>query len=96
MPFPLQKYHPFTVIGVGWLPEGQPGVYGIFNAIHCIYIGQAQDLKAALMEHVTRRSEDSERIWLYNPTFFQAERISLNSLKNEETRYIQEYRPISG
>lgn len=52
MPFPQQQSRPFTRAGIEALPQGQNGVYGIFNAQNWIYIGKG-DIRDRLLRHLT-------------------------------------------
>lgn len=67
MDFPSQTPMPFDVPTIERAAPIGPGCYGIFRTGDCIYVGQAQNIKEALLEHATNKSEWSICIWHYSP-----------------------------
>jgi hypothetical protein len=69
MLFSMQAKYPFSEAGIEPLGSSWFGVYGIFNDRNCIYIGGSKDIKASLLEHIRRTSEQAPQIWHLNPTY---------------------------
>ena len=51
MPFPHQGSRPFNRRGIEVVKRGQNGLYGIFNATGCIYVGRG-NIRAQLLAHL--------------------------------------------
>jgi predicted GIY-YIG superfamily endonuclease len=93
MPFPEQPDQEFTEERILRLPEGESGVYGIFNAARWIYIEQTQDLRARLLEHVRMQSAEYVRILGERPTGWCAEFAAAPQIDYREAALIREFQP---
>ena len=95
MPFPEQETRPFTEEGIESLDCPGCGIYGIFNADGCIYIGQAGDIKKKLLEHLRGQSMQSARILQNRPTYYLGMPAVMTRLDTQESQLIREYNPIA-
>lgn len=95
MPFPQQEQHPFTESGIDCLTSPQAGVYGIFNSAGCIYIGQADDVKTKLFQHLRGQSHQAARILQNKPTFFLQLASRIGELDTRQAQLIREYNPFA-
>jgi excinuclease UvrABC nuclease subunit len=73
MPFNATAKNAFSAAGIVASAPRASGVYGIFNASEWIYVGEAGDMEARLLDHVNGNSDQSARIWRRNPTGFLCE-----------------------
>lgn len=87
MPFIQQEKRPFTREGIEWLKPNQIGVYGIFNASGCIYVGKG-DIRDRLLSHF---NGDNPCILRFRPTYYLAE--VLPNPDAREKQLIIEYNP---
>jgi excinuclease UvrABC nuclease subunit len=90
MPFAPPMPRSFTVVSVRMNAPVAPGVYGISNAREWIYIGQAENIQAALMEHL---GDAGTSIMNRRPTGFIFEVCDLASRPARMNRLVQEYKP---
>jgi len=84
MPFPKQDPRRFTEAGVSSIAAGQTGVYGIYNRSEWIYIGQAEDLRERLLEHVRGNSDQSRCIRKHNPTSWVGQIVDKSQLDSKK------------
>jgi excinuclease UvrABC nuclease subunit len=94
MPFPLQVNWAFTETGIASLPAGQSGIYGISRPDRWIYVGQAHDIRARLLEHLRKQSTESACIHSHGPASWQAEIAAASQLNAREATLIHELRPV--
>jgi hypothetical protein len=73
MAFEQRIPHPFTANGVQCYAPMGPGIYGMSNAREWVFIGQSEDIRSALLEHL--RGMDSV-ILQWEPTGFVFETCS--------------------
>ena len=66
------------------------GVYGLFNAFW-IYIGEAENLRARILEHL---KGDDPSIVRFQPSGFAFERISPNDRLRRHEQLIRELQPL--
>lgn len=71
MPFLEQEPRPFTREGIERISSGQKGVYALFNAEACVYVGEAADIRQRLLEHLNKR--DNPCILRERPIHFIAD-----------------------
>lgn len=70
VPFPPENCFALTAASVrSYAPSGS-GVYGIFNAIQWIYVGECLDIQRRLLSHI---SDTEAGIKRYGPTGFSFE-----------------------
>jgi len=94
MPFPLQRTRIFSQESILDISPGLPGIYGIYNHLRWIYIGQALDLQRRLLEHYNRTSNQASDIWANRPAYFVAMLVDPANLDAAETALVLEYMPI--
>lgn len=93
MPFNATAQNAFTETGIlASAPRGS-GVYGIFNANEWIYVGEAGDMEARLLDHVRGNSDQSARISRRNPTGFLCEPCAALTRVLREQALIRELNP---
>ena len=90
MPFAEIAPRPFTSAGVHTYAPTVSGVYGISNAREWIYIGSADDIRAALLNHLGLDSGLMSK----QPTGFVFEVCSLGQRPNRQNRLVLEYEPF--
>jgi len=73
-------------------PRGS-GIYGIFNASEWIYVGEAGDMEARLLDHSRGNSDQSARIRKRNPTGFTCENSPAQTRVLRELALIRELNP---
>lgn len=95
MPFPKQPKHDFTLDTIASIRPHQPGVYGIFNTTHCIYVGQAEDIRESLIRLANREANESTWIFEHHPQYWQAAIIHKSQLSFWEKILTRELKPIS-
>jgi hypothetical protein len=93
MPFPQQSPIPFTESGIQSMNSGQAGCYGIFNSRGCIYVGQSDDIRLRLLQHLRGQSDQAGCIWEYGPTYCLGV-VGWMDRFAEERRLIAELRPV--
>lgn len=91
MPFNELIPHQFTSGSVRCYAPMAPGVYGISNAREWIYIGQADGIQAALLDHLEGLNMALLRCV---PTGFVFEICSGSQRQVRQDRLVQEYGPI--
>src|SRR5215207_10062123 len=94
LPFPKQEKHEFTLETISTIRSGQPGIYGIFNHICCIYIGKAEDIRECLLQHACGESEQSVSIFKKKPQYWLASIVAKSQLDFWERILLQEFRPV--
>jgi len=90
MPFAPPMPRSFTAVSVRMNAPAAPGVYGISNAREWIYIGQTENIQAALMEHL---GDAGTSIMNRRPTGFIFEVCDLASRQARLERLVREYKP---
>ena len=70
MPFPRENSFAFTPVSVRAHAPAAAGIYGIFNGSQWIYVGVGEDIKDALLAHL---SDAEVCIRRFNPTGFSFE-----------------------
>lgn len=92
MPFPthiLNAYKAYTRADIEWLTPNQYGVYGIYRANVCVYIGRG-DIRSRLLDHL---NGDNPRISRENPNYYVA--MVTADAERLEAQLIAEYDPIA-
>lgn len=90
MPFEQTMPRPFTRIGIEQHAPAESGVYGISNASEWIYIGEADDIRSRLLEHL---SEPSPFLMQRRPTGFVFEVCPPERRRARQDRLVIEYEP---
>lgn len=91
MPFAQVIPRSFNVNGVRMFAPPQPGVYGISNAREWIFIGEAENIQEALLEHIGRRGAE---LMQRTPTGFVFE-VCMGELRaGRRDRLVGEYGPV--
>lgn len=91
MPFDQRIPHPLTTQGVQCYAPTAAGVYGMTNAREWVYIGQADDIRGALLEHL--RVLDTA-VLKWEPTGFVFEVCGGQQRQARQSALILEYVPI--
>lgn len=91
MPFPHQGSRPFNRRGIEILKRGQNGLYGIFNADGCIYVGRG-NIREQLLVHLAGIG-NSACILRNRPTHYVVELISSGAARRQR-QLIAEFDPI--
>ncbi len=91
MPFDQHVPRPFTQSAIRAFAPGASGVYGLSNAREWIYIGEADNIQAALLLQL---SDVETRLMKRGPTGFVFE-LCQNVLRPaRQDRLVLEYEPI--
>lgn len=91
MPFERTLPRSFTVSSIRNFAPVASGVYGLSNAREWIYIGESDNIQAALFEHLS--NPDSELMRL-GPKGFVLETCDRAKRLARQERLIAEYRPV--
>jgi hypothetical protein len=90
MPFDRIVPHPLTGASVQTYAPAVSGVYGISNAEEWIYIGETDNIRGALLEHLQDRSAN---VMMKEPTGFVCEVCDGLRRPARHDRLIAEYGP---
>ena len=90
MPFPHQGSRPFNRRGIEAVKRGQNGLYGLFNATGCIYVGRG-NLRERLLAHLAGNG-DNACILRNHPTHYVVEFTGNNAAR--QTQLIAEFDPV--
>ena len=91
MPFDQRIPRPFLAVSVETYAPNMPGVYGISNAAEWVYIGETDDIQAALMAHL--RQSDTPQM-KRQPTGFVFEVCDPAERSSRQDRLVSEYEPF--
>ena len=91
MPFEQHIPRPFNARGVQMFSPAASGIYGISNARQWLYIGESEDIQAALLSHLQDASGSMMRMV---PTGFVYEVCNGGRRPSRQDRLVQEYGPI--
>jgi hypothetical protein len=91
MPFYQRIPRPFLKAAVQTYAPKTSGVYGITNAAEWVYIGETDDIQAALLAHL-QQSDTPEMKRL--PTGFVFESCDLSVRSSRQDRLVTEYQPF--
>lgn len=94
MPFNNERFYSFTQDGIALTASRCPGIYGIFSNALCVYVGQTDDIQAALYEHLRGQSDCSRCILFYNPTAFTYDSFDGLYRISRQRSLTEELRPI--
>jgi excinuclease UvrABC nuclease subunit len=83
--------HAFSNVSIRTHAPSAPGVYGVSNARQWIYIGETDDIRERLLEHLT---ETSTRIRRYIPTGFTFEVCHSHNKAERHRRLVAQYSPV--
>jgi hypothetical protein len=89
MPFPLKTFV-FDEYTIRKLAPTGPGVYGIANSENWIYIGDSDNLEAALLRHLNASDTDLVQ---RNPTLFAWEKTLATDRAERKIALTQELKP---
>lgn len=87
MPFPSENSFAFTAVSVRAHAPATSGIYGIFNGSQWIYVGMGEDIRDALLTHL---SDTEVCIRRFNPTGFSFELDSAETSKTRREDLIRE------
>lgn len=90
MPFDRFLPRPFTASAIRSYAPAESGVYGLSNAREWVYIGECDNIQAALLNYL--QSPDSEPMRKH-PTGFVCEVCGLAARPARQDRLILEYEP---
>lgn len=90
MPFDCGS-HAFTAEAVERNAPARSGIYGIFNAHHWLFIGEADDIKAMLLAHLT---ESHAFLMAQHPKGFTYELCSRADRYQRQDNLILELEPL--
>jgi len=91
MPFDQPFPRSFNNSGVRQYAPSLSGVYGISNAGEWIYVGESDNIQAALLGHLTTRDTN---VMGRLPTGFVYEICDQASRHGRQDRLVREYEPI--
>jgi hypothetical protein len=91
MPFDHPIPHPFTAGGVRAYAPETSGVYGISNKMEWIYIGAAESIQDALLDHL---ESVGTPLMKREPTGFVFEVCDGSHRPRRHSRLVLEYEPI--
>jgi len=90
MPFEQPIPRPFILADIKTYAPVAPGLYGISNARECLYIGETDNIQAALLAHV---GESDTPLTNKNPTEFVFEICELGLRSARQDRLVLECEP---
>lgn len=90
MPFDQLTPRPFSNMGVQMYAPTTSGIYGLSNAHEWIYIGAADNIRGALLNHLT---ETNAAVMTHKPTGFVYEVCDHTRQTGRHDRLILEYGP---
>lgn len=90
MPFENCASQSFTAASIQKNAPECPGIYGLSNAREWIFIGEASDLRATLMQ---RLREVDTSVAIRNPTGFTFEMLSPGDCTSRQNQLVRELRP---
>ncbi len=91
MPFAPPFPRAFTASSIREFAPAQSGVYGISNAREWIYVGESDDIQAALLAHVGDNLTDIAR---RQPKGFVFETCDRAGRQERQERLVAEYSPV--
>lgn len=91
MPFDKFRPYTFSLVSVRNNAPDAPGVYGLSNAREWIFMGEADNIKAALLHHLR---ETHTALWGRQPTGFAFEVCAPHYRAGRKMQLIQEYQPF--
>lgn len=91
MPFEECAGLAFTNVSVQKNAPGQSGVYGLSNAREWIFVGEANDIRAALLAHL---KEAGTLLKTRNPTGFTFEISSPSDRISRQNELVREFEPF--
>jgi len=91
MPFEQVIPHSLTVNSVHRLAPAVSGVYGVSNAREWIYIGETDNIRSSLLEHM---GQAHTHVMRCRPTGFVFEACVKDRRIVRQDRLIQEYEPV--
>lgn len=91
MPFEQRIPRPFLTLAVQTYAPNTSGVYGISNASEWVYIGETDDIQAALLAHL--RQADTPQMKRL-PTGFVFEVCDPTVRSSRQDRLVHEYEPF--
>jgi len=91
MPFNQFTPRNFTPDAVETYAPGMSGVYGISNASEWIYIGETDNIRGSLLDHLR---EINTRLTKRQPTGFVFELCEEEQRSSRQHRLIGEYHPV--
>jgi len=90
MPFDQITPRPFTPAGVQTYAPAMSGLYGISNARQWLYIGSADDIRAALLAHFNQ----DRGLMAKEPTGFVFEIRHAGECPTRQNHLVLEYEPV--
>jgi len=91
MPFDRCFPRSFTEVSVRAHAPSSSGLYGVTNAREWIFIGQSDNIQAALLNHLRDIGSD---VMTQKPTGFVCETCDPNGCRQRVNRLVQEYEPV--
>jgi hypothetical protein len=91
VPFEFAIAHAFSSVSIRAHAPAASGVYGISNARRWIYIGETDNIRERLLEHL---GESTTGIKAQVPTGFTYEACDWNLRTERHDRLVAEFKPI--
>ena len=91
MPFKSFNAHSFTQSAIVMHAPAGPGVYGITSAKEWIFIGEADDIRNSLLEHL---KDNGSLLLARHPTGFVFELCHAALRMSRQDQLVMEYEPI--
>lgn len=91
MPFKSFNAHSFTQSAIVTHAPASPGVYGITSAKEWIFIGEADDIRNSLLEHL---KNSGSLLLARHPTGFVFEQCHAALRMARQDQLVMEYEPI--
>lgn len=90
MAFEFTIPHAFSSVSIRAHAPAAPGVYGISNSRQWIYIGEADNIREQLLEHLTETTPGIRR---YIPTGFSFQMCDSHARAERHRRLVAQYDP---
>ena len=91
MPFEQFTPRSFTSFSVRANAPAAPGIYGLSNAREWIFIGETDNIQAALMQDLQRKDSP---LYQHSPTGFVFEICEDSSRRSRHDQLVRKYAPV--
>lgn len=90
MPFQTRLRYPFNIGAILASAPRRCGLYAVYNADGCVYIGAASNILSRLLDHI---HETDSCLKKKNPTAFAFELCPVELVESRQALLLFEYRP---